>query len=222
MRCSLRDQMASASRLQRSTTGANARHRRSKANRTDGTAWSIRDGRLLYRPRRERSAFEDEPGRRAGQAAHRDEARRIAANIAKLVEAVLTSALYPAPDTLRPTQVSDLLLMTLINPLPFARLMTIGLYPHIAAYRLSGHTAAASSVGWPVPSAWHGTALYSGRVGRHQCAYGEGACSQAGDHRFGQHGSSADPSIVLENGPSFALVNRTRRLLHRPRGGHAR
>ena len=29
----------------------------------------------------------------------RDEARRIAANIAKLVEAVLTSALYPAPDT---------------------------------------------------------------------------------------------------------------------------
>ena len=124
--------------------------------------------------------------------------------------------------TLRPTQVSDLLLMTLINPLPFARLMTIGLYPHIAAYRLSGHTAAASSVGWPVPSAWHGTALYSGRVGRHQCAYGEGACSQAGDHRFGQHGSSADPSIVLENGPSFALVNRTRRLLHRPRGGHAR
>jgi hypothetical protein len=42
--------------------------------------------------------------------------------------------------------------MTLVNP--FARLM---LFPHIAAYRLSGHTAAASSVGWPVPSAWHGT-----------------------------------------------------------------
>ena len=42
----------------------------------------------------------------------RDEARRIAANIAKLVEAVLTSALYPAPDALWPTQVSDLLLMS--------------------------------------------------------------------------------------------------------------
>jgi len=68
-----------------------------------------------------------------------DEARRIAANITKLVEAVLTSALYPAPDTLRPTQVSDLLLMTLVNPLPFAGLMTIGLYAHIAAHRLSGH-----------------------------------------------------------------------------------
>ena len=106
--------------------------------------------------------------------------------------------------------------MTLVNPLPFARLMTMGLYPHIAAYRLSGHTAAASSVGWPVPSAWHGTALYSGRTGRHQCACGEGARCQAGDDRFGQHGSSAEPSIVLENGPSFALVNRTRRLLHRP------
>jgi hypothetical protein len=39
----------------------------------------------------------------------RDGARRIAAKIAKLVEAVLTSALYPTPDTLRPTQVSDLL-----------------------------------------------------------------------------------------------------------------
>jgi hypothetical protein len=132
-----------------------------------------------------------------------------------LVEAVLTSALY---DTLRPTQVSDLLLMTLVNPLPFARLMTIGLYPHTAAYRLSGHTAAASSVGWPIPSAWHGTALYSGRAGRHQCACGEGARCQAGDDRFGQHGShgsSAEPSIVLENGLSFALVNRTRRLLQR-------
>ena len=110
----------------------------------------------------------------------------------------------------------NLLLMTLVNPLPFARLMTIGLYPYIAAYRLSGHTAAASSVGGPVPSAWHGTALHSERSGRHQCARAEGACRQAGDHRFGQHGCSADPSIVLENGPSFALVNRTRRLLHRP------
>jgi hypothetical protein len=96
--------------------------------------------------------------------------------------------------------------------------MTIGL-THIAAYRLSGHTAAASSVGWPVPSAWHGTALYSGRAGRHQCACGKGACSQAGDHRFGQHGSSAEPSIVLENGGSFTLVNRTRHLLHRPGAG---
>jgi hypothetical protein len=222
MRCSLRDQMASASRLQRSTTGANARHRRSKGNRTDGTAWSIRDGACFIVRDANGLLSRTSPAGARDKLLTRDEARRIAANIAKLVEAVLTSALYPAPDTLRPTQVSDLLLMTLINPLPFARLMTIGLYPHIAAYRLSGHTAAASSVGWPVPSAWHGTALYSGRVGRHQCAYGEGACSQAGDHRFGQHGSSADPSIVLENGPSFALVNRTRRLLHRPRGGHAR
>src|SRR4249920_976683 len=58
-------------------------------------------------------------------------------NIAKLVEAVLTSALYPAPDTLRPTH--DLLLVTLVNPLSFARLMTIRL-THIAAYRLSGQT----------------------------------------------------------------------------------
>jgi hypothetical protein len=114
------------------------------------------------------------------------------------------------------TQVSNLLLMTLVNPLPFARLMTIGLHPYIAAYGLSGHTAAASSVGGPVPSAWHGTALHSERSGRHQCARAEGACRQAGDHRFGQHGCSAEPSIVLENGPSFALVNWTRRLLHRP------
>ena len=37
--------------------------------------------------------------------------------------------------------------MTLVNPLPFARLATIGLYPHIAAHSLSGHTAADSSVG---------------------------------------------------------------------------
>src|SRR4249920_340260 len=58
-------------------------------------------------------------------------------NIAKLVEAVLTSALYPAPDTLRPTH--DLLLVTLVNPLSFARLMMIRL-THIAAYRLSGQT----------------------------------------------------------------------------------
>ena len=106
-------------------------------------------------------------------------------------------------------------LCRLVNP--FARLM---LFPHIAAYRLSGHTAAASSVGWSVPSAWHGTALHSGRSGRHQCAGGEGACRQADDHRFGQHGCSAEPSIVLENGSSFARVNRTRRLLHRP--GHKR
>jgi hypothetical protein len=134
-----------------------------------------------------------------------DEARRIAANITKLVEAVLTSALYPAPDTLRPTQVSDLLLMTLVNPLPFARSMTIGFYPHIAAYRLSGHTAAASSVGWPIPSAWHGTALCSGRAGRHQCACGEGACSQAGDHRFWQHGSSAEPSMYWKMGRASPL-----------------
>jgi hypothetical protein len=105
--------------------------------------------------------------------------------------------------------------MTLVNP--FAALM---LFSHIAAYRLSGHTAAASSVGWPVPSAWHGTALHSGRSGRHQCTYGEGACRQADDHRFGQHGCSAEPSIVLENGPSFALVNRTRHSLHR--SGHKR
>ena len=83
--------------------------------------------------------------------------------------------------------------------------MTIGLYPHIAAYRLSGHTAAASSVGWPVPSAWHGTALYSGRAGRHQRACGEGACGQAGDHRFWQHGSSAEPSIYLKMGPASPL-----------------
>ena len=107
---------------------------------------------------------------------------------------------------LRPTQMSDLLLMTLVDPLPFAGLMTIGLYARIAAHRLSGHTAAASSVGWPVPSAWRGTALCSGRAGRCQCACGEGACSQAGDHRFGQRGSSAEPSIVPENGPRFALA----------------
>src|ERR1700730_13957183 len=36
MCCSLRDQTASAWRPQRSTTGASARHRRSKVNRTDG------------------------------------------------------------------------------------------------------------------------------------------------------------------------------------------
>ena len=121
-------------------------------------------------------------------------------------EAVLTSTLYPAPDMLRPTQMSHLLLMALVDPLPFAGLMTIGLYARIAAHRLSGHTAAASSVGWPVPSAWRGTALCSGRAGRCQCACSEGACSQAGDHRFGQHCSSAEPSIVLENGPRFALA----------------
>jgi hypothetical protein len=109
--------------------------------------------------------------------------------------------------------------MTLVNPLPFAQLVAIGFRPHIAACRLSGHTAAASSVGWPVPSAWHGTALHSRRSGRHQCACGKGACRQADDHRFGQHGCSAELSIVLENGPSFALVNRMRRLLHR-RGSH--
>ena len=76
------------------------------------------------------------------------------------------------------------------------------------------------SIDRSVPSAWHGTALHSGRSGRYQCACGEGAGRQANDHRFGQHGCSAELSIVLENGPSFALVNRTRRLLHRP--GHKR
>jgi hypothetical protein len=136
--------------------------------------------------------------------------------VADVAPSVISRRAPPASTT----QVSNLLLMTLVNPLPFARLMTIGLHPYIAAYGLSGHTAAASSVGGPVPSAWHGTALHSERSGRHQCARAEGACRQAGDHRFGQHGCSAEPSIVLENGPSFALVNRTRRLLHRP--GHKR
>jgi hypothetical protein len=42
-------------------------------------------------------------------------------------------------------------------------------------------------------------ATTSGRVCRHQCGCGnEGGSSQAGDYRFGQHGSSAELSIVLE------------------------
>jgi hypothetical protein len=74
-------------------------------------------------------------------------------------------------------------------------LIRIGIYPHIAAG--SSRHITAFSVGRPVP----GPRLRpsSGRAGRHQCGCGkEGGCSQAGDHRFGQHGSSAEPSIVLE------------------------
>ena len=41
------------------------------------------------------------------------------------------------------------------KPIPFAGLMTMGIYSHIAARSFSGHTAAASSIGWPVPCAFH-------------------------------------------------------------------
>ena len=95
-------------------------------------------------------------------------------------------------------------------------LIRIGIYPHIAAG--SSRHITAFSVGRPVPGPRLPPATTSGRVCRHQCGCGnEGGSSQAGDHRFGQHGSSAEPSIVLENGLSFAIVNRTRRLFHRSR-----
>jgi len=52
----------------------------------------------------------------------------------------------------------------------------------------------AFSVGRPVPGPRLQPATTSGRVCRHQ----QGGSSQAGDYGFGQHGSSAEPSIVLE------------------------
>ena len=72
-----------------------------------------------------------------------------------------------------------------------------GIYPHIAAG--SSRHITSFSVGRPVPGPRLQPATTSGRVCRHQCGCGnEGGSSQAGDYRFGQYGSSAQPSIVLE------------------------
>jgi hypothetical protein len=77
---------------------------------------------------------------------------------------------------------------TLVNRPPvIPGLIGMGIYPHIAAGRLSGHPAAASGIGRPVPSAFHGGSAASGNGhGRHQRASGKSGRSQE-DHRFRQH-----------------------------------
>ena len=159
------------------------------------------------------------PLRAAAHLLTRDEARRIAANIAKLQQNTILGARHrvsvmmqaaepgagpgrPGPPR-RPTPASSSGTTarnsaTLVNPTPLApMLIRIGIYPHIAAG--SSRHITAFSVGRPVPGPRLQPATTSGRACRHQCSCGnEGGSSQAGDHRFGQHGSSAEPSIVME------------------------
>jgi hypothetical protein len=85
-------------------------------------------------------------------------------------------------------------LMAPVNPLPIARVMTIGSYPYVAARGL-GHITS-FRIGRPVPgprlrpiastksSAGVGSERNS-RLHRHYCG-NEGGCGQAGEHRFGQ------------------------------------
>ena len=103
----------------------------------------------------------------------------------------------------------------LVNPSPLTPgLIRIGIYPHVAAGS-SGHIPA-FSVGRPVPGPG--------------CSPPRPADAPVGISAPVAKALAATKAItdlatwllrraaiVLENGPSFAVVNRTRRLLHRPR-----
>jgi hypothetical protein len=136
----------------------------------------------------------------------RDEARRIAANIAKLPDPIRqrrAQALKLVERTFRhgwfaeETDACDgrsLRAVSIAVAPPAVMITMIVMQRHIPAF----------SIGRPVPGPrlrpiGPAATTASGRAGRHQCGRGnEGGCGQAADHRFGRHGSSpCDPTLGL-------------------------